>query len=100
VPRRTKLAFIAVMLVTVLCCALISLISLWREDVALGRKLDKVECAYNALQDKYINLKSDTRKLQNEPEYQKEILKNEFGYVGKNDVPVVVVDPDAKGKTQ
>ncbi len=94
-PHRTKLTFIAVLLVMVLCCTLISLVSLWREDVALSRRLVKVESAYNALQDKYISIISDTRRLKSDPEYQKEILRNEFGYVGKNDVPVVVVDPEA-----
>jgi len=100
VPHRIKLAIIAGLLVLGLCCALISLISLWHEDAALGRKLDKIERAYSDLQDKYLSIKKDTRRLQNDAEYQKEILKNEFGYVEKNEVPVIVVDPKESDETK
>jgi len=96
-PLRTRMLVIAFLLVCTFFGAFITLISIWRQDVVLTRRLEKQEQIYQALQDKYISIRSDTDKLQTDSEYQGRVLKEEFGYVEKNDVPVVVVGPDDAG---
>jgi len=94
VPLRTKRILVAAFLAAFQLCALAALLGFVRQDMALGRELAKKEAQYEALQDKYLSILTDTRRLGEDPEYQKQILKNEFGYVEQGEVPVVIVGPE------
>lgn len=93
-PLRTKRILVAAFLVAFQLCALAALLNFVRQDMTLGRELAKKEAQYQALQDKYLSILTDTRKLDEDPDYQKQILKNEFGYVEYGEVPVVIVGPE------
>ncbi len=99
-PRRVRMLIVASALVLTLVCSLFSFVKLWREDMALTRKLLEQERVYHALQDKYLAIRADTNRLKNDKDYQGETLKGEFGYVESNEVPIVVVDPDEKPKAK
>jgi hypothetical protein len=90
---------VAAFLVAFQLCALAALLNFVRQDMTLGRELTKKEVQYQALQDKYLSILTDTRKLEEDPDYQKQILKNEFGYVEYGEVPVVIVGPNDNGQS-
>lgn len=90
---------VAWLLVITLVSSLFSLVTLWREDMALSRQLSEQERIYQALQDKYLAIRSDTNRLKNDTGYQGETLKGEFGYVETNEVPIVIVGPQGDKKS-
>lgn len=92
-PRRVRMILVAWTLVVTLFVSLLSLATLWREDLALSRNLAEQERIYQALQDKYLAIRSDTNRLKNDPGHQGDTLKGEFGYVEENEVPIVIVKP-------
>ena len=84
----------AVTLLSVVIGLFFALVSLWQENRELSRILANQESIYHELHEKHLAILSDTKKLKSDPEHQERMLKDEFGYMEENQVPVVTIGED------
>ncbi|MEP0815213.1 MAG: hypothetical protein HRF49_11200 [bacterium] len=96
-PKRVRMMLLAAALVLTLLLSLGTLVSFWRQDYLLGKELAKREEIYKALQDKHLDVLRETKQLKEDSDFQKRFLKEEFGYVEKDQIPIIT--SEEKGKS-